>query len=609
MKGYGTVRDKFLRIDLSEGTYEEFSIPLDYYKLYLGGKALGTRLMWEDKIYDVDPLSRENKVYFLNGPISGTMVPGAGKIVCLTKSPLTGIYLDTACGGRFSHNLKMSGYDGMVVEGKSETPVILRIHNGEVKFDPASDVWGLGCFEAEKKLRDKYGSEVSVGTIGPAGENQVAFASFSVDFYHQTGRGGLGAVLGSKNVKGIVISGDIPLKAHDQEGLDQFVGSIMEVVKGDPKIENRIKYGTMSTLDLTHKLGMTPVKNFTEGVTPHFEGIKAESLRNNYVVKDLACYTCPMACGKASRFIHEGREYILGGPEYETIALLGANLGIQAPDLFYLSWLSDDLGMDTMSTGVIIGCLMEGVERGLITEDQIGVTLRWGDAGGTAKLIKMIACKEGIGAELALGIKKFAAKYGLKEIAMEIKGLELAAYDPRGSTGYALALAVADRGGCHRRARPLEREMQSPDALYQYEGKPELIVELENSRAFYHSLVLCDFIPPLWPLKMKEYASIVKMLTGWDYTVEEVARVGARAFLQNRLFNLRCGIDRQDDTLPHRFFTKALPGGAAAGRPIDAQKFRGMLERYYELRGWNENGCPHVDTAGALGIAREDLQI
>lgn len=607
MQGYGAIRDKFLRVNLSAGTYEEFSLPLDYYKLYLGGKALGTRLMLDDKIYDVDPLSPENKVYFLNGPISGTMVPGAGKIVCLTKSPLTGIYLDSACGGRFSHNLKMSGYDGLVVEGRSAAPVILRIHNNEVLFDSASDIWGLGCFQAEKKLRERYGPEVSVGIIGPAGENQVAFASFSVDFYHQAGRGGLGAVLGSKNVKGIVISGDIPLNAYDQKGLEQFIGRVMEAGKQEPKVAQRIKYGTFSTVDLTHKLGMTPVKNFTEGIAPDYEEIKAESLRQKYVVKDLACYVCPMACGKASQFTYEGREYILGGPEYETIALLGSNLGIKNDDLFYLAWLCDELGVDSMSTGVIISCLMEGLDRGLISEEQTGIKLGWGDTKGAAMLIRMIASKEGIGAELAQGLKKYAAKYGLAEIAMEIKGLELAAYDPRGSTGYALELAVADRGGCHRRARPLYREMQNLESIHQYEGKPELIVELENERAFYHSLVICDFIPPMWPLKMKEYAAILKMLTGWEYRVDEVAMIGARAFLQNRMFNLRCGVTRKDDSLPRRFFTEALPEGPAAGRPIDVYNFQKMLDRYYELRGWDENGRPNADTAGALGLRGEDL--
>lgn len=250
---------------------------------------------------------------------------------------------------------------------------------------------------------------------------------------------------------------------------------------------------------------------------------------------------------------------------------------------------------------------MEGMERGLITAAETGISLQWGDTQGAATLIGMIATKEGIGALLAQGLKKFAARYGLEEIAMEIKGMELAAYDPRGSTGYALELAVADRGGCHRRARPLYREMLNLESLHHYEGKAELIVELENERGFYHSLVICDFIPPMWPLKMKEYASIVQMLTGWEYAVDDVARIGARAFLQNRLFNLHCGVTRKDDSLPRRFFTEALPEGPAAGRPIDAHRFQKMLDRYYALRGWDVNGVPNADTAGALGLGGEEL--
>lgn len=601
------IRGKLLTINLTDKTTSERFLQEEYYKKYLGGKALGTRLLLDDKLYSVDPLSSENKIFFLCGPLSGTMVPGSGKIVCLTKSPLTGIYLDSAVGGRLSHNIKMSGYDGIVLEGKSHKPAVLRIHNEKVEFVAAGDLWGEGCFSAEKKLKEQYGEGVSVGTIGPAGEQQVAFASFTVDFYHQAGRGGIGAVLGSKNVKAMVVSGDITMPVYDEKGLDDYVSRAMAAGKVDEKVTYRIKYGTMNTFNLTHKLGMTPVKNFTEGTTPDYESIKAEALREKYVVKDLACFACPMACGKASSFVFKCKEYILGGPEYESIALLGTNLGIKDPGLFYLSWLCDDLGMDTMSAGVVISTIIEGLEKGLIKAEDLGINLKWGDVDGVAELLNKMAKKEGLGAKMALGVKKFAAEYGLDEISKEVKGLELAAYDPRGSFGYALEMAVADRGGCHRRARPLYKEMQNPELLHKYDKKDELVVSLEDERAFYHSLVICDFIPPMWNLRVKEYGEVLKYLLGWEYSEKDMLDVGRRAFLHNRIFNLKCGIRKKDDTLPEYFFKSPMPEGPAKGVVIDKEKFHDLVEGYYSLRGWDREGVPQDKAFESLDVKKEEI--
>ena len=599
--------NRFLRVDLTRQKGELFSLPPEYFPLYLGGKSLGTRLMLDQQLYNVEPLASENKIFMLCGPLSGSMIPGAGKMISLTRSPLTKLYMDSAHGGRMSHNLKAAGYDGLVLEGKSPAPVYLYIDHEKVEIRSAADLWGKGCFETERLLRERYGQEAAIGSIGPAGENLVLYANVTYDFYHQSGRCGLGAVMGSKNLKALVVCGDLPVPVADPESVGLLVDEAMQAGKADQNIAYRIRYGTMSTFDLTHKLGMTPVRNFSEGTTERFEDIKAESLRRKYVVKDLACYTCPMACGKASKFSYKGREYILGGPEYESISLLGPNLEMSDPDFFYLTWLCDDLGMDTMSTGVTIACAMEALEKGLLSSADLELSLSWGSAEQTAALIEEIAYRRGIGNIMADGVLSLAKHFSIEPLAMHVKGLELAAYDPRGSFGYALAMAVADRGGCHRRARPLYQEMKEPGTFHSYNGKPEMIVEHENERSFFHSLVICDFIPPVWPLKMPDYAHLVQLVTGIPLSRQSAIDVGARAFAQNRIFNLKCGLTRDGDTLPQRFFDEGMTRGPAASVTLNRASFAGMIDAYYHLRGWNKEGRPLRDTLAGLKI--EDVII
>jgi len=599
---YSGIWNRFLRVDLTAQKVEIFSLPPDYFPLYLGGKSLGTRLMLDEQLYNVEPLAAENKIIMLCGPLSGSTIPGAGKMISLTRSPLTRLYMDSAHGGRMSHNLKAAGYDGLVIEGRSPEPVYLYVDHDRFELRPAAGLWGKGCFETERLLRERYGQDAAIGSIGPAGENQVLYANVTYDFYHQSGRCGLGAVMGSKNLKALVIYGDLPVPVADPDSVSSLINDVIKAGKADQNIAYRIRYGTMSTFDLTHKLGMTPVHNFTEGTTDLFDEIKAESLRRKYVVKDLACYTCPMACGKASKFSYKGHEYILGGPEYESISLLGPNLEMSDPDFLYLTWLCDDLGMDTMSTGVTIACAMEALEKGALSSAELKLSLSWGSAEQAAALIEDIAHRRGIGDIMADGVRRFADRFGIASLAMHVKGLELAAYDPRGSFGYALALAVADRGGCHRRARPLYREMNEPGSLHSYSGKPELIVEQENERSLFHSLVICDFIPPVWPLKMPEYAQLVQLVTGIPFSRDSAVNVGARAFAQNRIFNLKCGLTRGGDTLPQRFFDEGMVRGPAASFTLNRDLFTGMIDDYYNLRGWDKEGKPLPETLARLKI-------
>lgn len=596
------VRGKLLVVDLSQQkTYPHVLSP-EYYKKYLGGKALGGRLALENELYQVDPLSEENQLFLMVGPLTGTLAPGATKTIIVTRSPLTGFYLDSAVGGSLAYQIKMAGYDGIILKGKSKEQVYLDINNESVKFKTADDLWGLGCIETEKVLRGIYGSHVAVATIGPAGENMVKYACMTVDFHHQAGRGGVGALLGSKNLKGLVVKGNLPLElAQPQE----FFSYNLEINKNtlySAKSQSRIRTGTFSTLDLNQSIGIVPVKNFTVGVTDRYDEYNSDTLRQKFVDKDLACFGCPLPCGKGTRFEREGKEYLLGGPEYESLALLGTNLDMKSEDCCFLSLLCDELGLDSMSSGVIIACVLEALEKGRISPETLGFSGKWGDSSAGAYLLESIAHRRGVGNLLAEGIVKFAQEYDVQDIALSVKNLEMPAYDPRGTTGYALGIAVADRGACHRRARPLYVETQRAGLLYEYEGKSRLIKQLENERGFYHSLTICDFIPPYWGIKVKEFARFVEMATGLSFTEEDALTLGERAITQNRLFNIRCGLKKEDDTLPIRFFNETLPRGAAAGRVVDKEKFDKMLEDYYQLRGWDQEGRPLAETLESLGI-------
>jgi len=602
----GSIRNNFLKVNLTEGSFSTFTLPKEYFEWYLGGKALGTRLILDHKIYQVDSLSEYNKIFLLCGPISGTNIPGAGKIVCLTKSPLTGMYMDTTSGGRLAHNIKAAGYDGILIEGMSKEPVYLYIRNNKVEIHPCQQLWGSDCYQTEKKLRKLYGNEISVAGIGPAGENGVFYANMTVDFYHQAGRGGLGAVLGSKQLKAIVVYGDKSIHPAYPERLNKYVSKIIEAGKADQKVQYRIRYGTLSTIDLTNRLGMVPVKNFTEGVAENIDMIKSEAMRQKYVVKNLSCFGCPTPCGKATKFQYKGQDYIIGGPEYESLALLGVNLGVTDPDFLYLIWLCDVLGLDTMSTGVTLSCVLEGLEKGFINSSDIGISISWGETEKIASLITDIAYNRGAGKMLARGVRSLAEGLpSLNEIAMHINGLEMPAYDPRGSFGYALAMSVADRGACHRRARPLYQEVLEPETLHSYNGKAELIFQLENERAFYHSLVMCDFIPTSWSLKFNQISELVYLSTGLAFSKPEADYLAQRAFAQARIFNLFCGRSASNDTLPKRFFREAMHKGPSASFVLNEERFRKMVSDYYRLRVWDEQGKPTETLLASLDINEE----
>jgi len=603
---YG-VWNKFLSVDLSSGAIEPWQVPHEYYRLYLGGKAMGARLVNDLHLERADPLSPDNVLMMLVGPASGTSFPGAAKAILVTRSPLTGIYLDSATGGRLADSIKRSGYDGLLLKGRAQRPSYLFIRNEQVEILPADDLWGLPVRETEERLREKHGlaGKGSVLAIGPAGENLVPFACCTNDWYHQAGRGGTGAVLGSKNLKAVVVFGQHKVPLADPASFQKACSAWSRQARESERVAFRTKYGTLTTLDMTQRLGIVTVKNFQDGSYDGYDTVNAERIRETYVVKDLTCLGCPMPCGKHSRYQWQGETEEVGGPEYETLALMGANLDVRTLEgIAHLNYLCDDLGLDTISAGNVLGCAFEAYERGLIGQDQTaGLALKWGDVEAIETLIRQMAHREGFGADLALGVKGFSQKYSLDDsLAIHVKGMELPGYDPRGTTGYALEYAVADRGGCHRRARPLVKEVNSEQFRFGYEGKAELVKSLEDQRAYYHSLPVCDYVPTFFGMGPADHAELLHFATGWDITPQDLLRVGERAINLARLFNNRCGVTSADDTLPKRFFKQAMPRGASAGRTIDPKGLAAMRDEYYALRGWDSEGQVTPETASILEL-------
>ncbi|KKM10674.1 hypothetical protein SY88_12490 [Clostridiales bacterium PH28_bin88] len=602
MYGY---RGKLLQVDLTAGKFSTVEVPEGYFRSFIGGKALGARLLLDRKLFLADPLGAGNEVIILTGPVTGSFVPGVGKALLFSKSPLTGGYLDSAVGGRLSHNIKMAGYDGLIISGRSPQPVSLIIDNDMVELIPADDLWGKGCFESEARLRERFGCDAAVAAIGPAGENLVRYAMIQCDFYHQAGRGGLGAVFGSKNLKALVVSGNTPLPLFAPEDLFTRCLKLITEKKNDQNILFRIKYGTLSTLDGNQKLGIAVVRNFRDGVVDRYEtDMNRDYFRQHLVLRDLACFGCSVPCAKLCKVERDGKEILLGGPEYETMSLLGTNLELSPEDLIYLNWLCDDLGLDTISAGNVLGFVAEAMEKSLLEAQEVGAPVIWGDVNGFAKVLVDIAYQRGIGRILAKGVKKAAEYWGIDpDMAIHVKGMELPGYDPRGTTGYALEYAVADRGGCHRRARPLRDEMTDEALRFAYEGKAQLVKDMEDVRAFQHSLPVCDTMPPRFGLKIPDYLEMLRMITGLEMTVKEAKAVGERAINLARCFNYACGITQKEDTLPGRFFKEPLPRGASAGKLVERDQFQTMLSDYYRARGWTPQGSPTHDKLVELGLA------
>ena len=599
MKG---ICGKLLEIDLTSGKTRTTTVSFEMVEKYIGGRGLGARMLYDILPAKTDPLSPENVLIFLTGPLTATLVPGSSKFVVVTKSPLTHGWCDSYSSGRISVELKKVGYDGMVIQGKSNYPCYLRIDSQGVEIREANLIWGRDSFETERILREiEGGTRVGVSSIGPAGEKLCRFACINSDLYRQAGRGGVGAVMGSKNLKAIVVKGKKEIDLHDRKRLIELNRENYQRAKKSVVAQARMKYGTPLTLNITHTGGILPTKNFQFGTWEKaLEKIDSVGVYKS-TVSHKACLSCFTHCGMITRVPegkYKGSE--LEGPEYETLGMFGSNQLIDdLPAIIQANILCDKLGLDTISTGNVIGFIMECFERELISLRETDcLDIRFGDREASLRAIEMIAYRQGFGDILAEGVKAISERIGKDSdrFAMHVKGMEFPAYEPRGAFGSGLSYAVSPRGACHRRAWPPAKEILGNYPPYTVEGKSEMVKGLYDENCILHSLLVCDMPAKFIPLSPDDYSKYFEAVTGETVSKEDFQIIADRIETLIRMFNVREGFSRKDDTLPYRTLHEPLPDGPAKGQFIGEENLNRMLDEFYKLRGWDRLGIPKKET-------------
>jgi len=601
------VKGKLLEIDLSKASHREVKLEKELIKKYIGGRGLGVKLLGDLLPKNVDPLGEENIMLILTGPLTGSIVPGSGKYVVISKSPVTGGFLDSYSSGRLAPEIKFAGYDGLIIKGKAKRPSYIYIEDKNVEIKHAAHLWGKDTFETEEILQGSGEEEYGTMCIGPAGENLVNFASINSDFFRQAARGGIGAVMGSKNLKAIKVRGTGDISCYDSKGMMDLVLKHKEKLKESAVVENRQKFGTPSTLDITNEAGMLPTKNYQSGVYKKAWGkLDSEGVSKN-IIKTRGCYGCMIACSQITK-TNDNEEEIVEGPEYETVGMFGPNLGVDSLSAVIKANIKcDKLGMDTISAGNVIGFAMECYEKGILPKKYDDLDLEFGNFEAALSLLDDIALRKDLGELMANGVEKMSEelKEGSEHFAMHVKGLEFPAYDPRIGLGTALSYAVSPRGACHRRAWPPSIEVLGNLEPYKIEGKAEYVKEKVDENSVFHSMLVCDF-PAKWiPLSVEDFATYLNLLTGENFTEKDLWETADRIETKIRLFNNREGLTREDDNLPPRILKDTLPEGPTKGNVVNEKDLNTLLDKYYEVRGWSKHGIPTTEKLKELNIKGE----
>lgn len=581
--------NKGLRIDLDSGESQAFDIPDELLRQTLGGKGLATRLLLEEARAGCDPLGPENVLIFATGPVTGTPVWGSSRFGVFTKSPQTGLYSESYSGGRAPEHVSATGFDVIVLKGASAESVWLEINEHGATIHPADHLRGLDCYATEDAVkawvREHRGVKCGAVAIGPAGENLVRFAVIENDYWRSAGRTGVGTVMGSKRVKAMTFSGSASKSIADPGLLRSFVKDMAARAKKDKGVANYKKCGTSQLVDILNTVGGFPARYWRKGRVEHQEGINCEALHTRCDVRPNACARCFMACGRLAT-VKDGphKGLTIEGPEYETIYAFGGLCEIaDIEDIAYLNDVCDRLGLDTISAGNLAGLVMEASRQGRIDRE-----LDYGDTRGVAALLEDIAAMRGDGAVLGLGIRHAARVWGLEDLAVHVKGLEPAGYDPRALKGMGLAYATSDRGACHLRATFYKPELAGMVDPRVTEGKAAEFRKWEDRLTYFDMLILCRFYRDLY--QWGELETITRAVTGLDLDEDDMARMAAGVTDDTRRFNIREGLSRDDDRLPVFLTGNPLP---ETGYTISAAEVDGMVSDYYGVRGWKgEGGLP-----------------
>lgn len=600
-----SVHNHYLHIDLGTRTCSPFALPAEILELYVGGKGVGAYLLAKHQDPSAQPFDPANPLIFTMGPLTGTQAPSMRSLVVF-QSPVTRLFTDSYYGGFFGQELRAAGYDGLVITGQASKPVYLEIDNKDVAIKSAAHLWGLDTFDTYERLRPDYpDKEWRIACVGPAGENRVKFAVIDCDWHRQAGRGGGGAVMGAKNLKAIVVRGSGHIMLADSPAFKDVNKATLGTMRENASIQGFRSGGTAASIPWADVEGLLPTRNFQRG---SFEGaaeLGDEALRTKYWKRNLACAACPIACTKeivVPEGAHEGAK--ADTLEYESAGMLGANLAIgDTTEAVCLGLACDMLGMDTISAGAVLSFACEAAERGLLDVD-----VRFGDAASLNTLLEDIAHRHGVGDLLADGVRTAAERLGggSEKYAIQVKGLELPAWGPRGAPGMGLAYMTADRGACHQRAFPILYEVggetwrgQSYERL-SLDGKAQLLVDLQNKLAGLDTFTTCDFAR--YGITEEQYLDMFAGATGRRLSQDELYTLGERIWNLTRLFNLKAGLTKDDEDLPARFKEEPLPDGPAAGHVFTDEDIARLRADYYQARGWDENGVPRPEKLVALGV-------
>ncbi|MFX1481708.1 MAG: aldehyde ferredoxin oxidoreductase family protein [Promethearchaeota archaeon] len=615
---------KILRVDLTNGKFTVDSLPKDWIKYYIGGDGFGAHLLFNEVPAKTDPLSEANKLLIVTGPITGTLWPMSGRTVFISKAPLTGIWGESHVGGFLGAELKYAGYDMLVVEGKAERPVYIHIEDSDLQIRKAKDLWGTTTDQATMGIKRIHKDpDIQVAAIGPAGENLVRFSSVMVNLARAAGRTGMGAVLGSKNVKAIAIRGHGAVEVYDHEGFVELAKEAHNRVRANPQAIEMGKWGTWILTAVKQEIGELPTFNHRTGVFDGYEKLTGDYIRPRFTVTDRACFGCSLGCKKLN-FVREGpfSGTLEEGPEYEGLMAFGSALGVDDyATTLKANQLCNKLGMDIISAGATIGFAIEAFENGIINEEDTGgLKLKWGDREQIINLLEMVGRREGFGDVLAEGSKR-AAEFigkGASKFALQVKGLEVSGQDGRTHRSIGLGHATGARGADHLRSLVVVDQLGYEDVAAKRWGAdklPEIIdpytevhkavavVESENAYCIRDTLIVCWYSvswPPIfW---MEDFAKMLPLATGETHfgTVKNLTEIAERQVTLKRLFNQREGISRKDDILPDRFTKEPMPDGPGKGQTVDLNP---MLDDYYSLRGWDkETGLPTKETIKRLSL-------
>ena len=590
-----------IRVDLAAGTVKKEPLNMKNAEEYVGARGLGTKYFCDEVDPKVDPLGPDNKLIFMTGPLTGTAASCSGRYEVVAKAPLTGTIGAANSGGHFGPELKYAGYDGIIFEKQSEKPVYLYIEDRRVELKDASDLWGKTVYEVTDILNERHGESARVACIGPTGENLCLYAGVMNDKHRAAGRGGLGAVMGSKKLKAVVVKGTGSIQVARPEGFMNAITDARTKLKAHPVTgEGLAAYGTQILVNIINESGAMPVDNWRDG--SHFdkgEDISGEALADKYLVRNKGCFGCCIGCGRVTR-IPDGPYKALGeGPEYEAGWSFGADCGVS--DLAAVckaNFICNEYGFDPITLGSTIACAMELYDIGALPEEEIGFPLRFGDAAAMVKCAELTGKGEGFGKQLAMGSYRLAEKYGHPELSMSVKKQEMPAYDGRAMQGIGLEYATSNRGGCHVRGY-----MTSPEILglpvkmdpLTTEGKPGMLKVFQDLTALIDSAGICLFTS--FCIGLPEVAAQYREAVGSDESDEDILLKGERIWNLEKQFNIAAGVEK--DTLPPRLLREKLPSGPAQGK---VNELHIMLEEYYKARGWDKEGIPTAEKIKELNL-------